>query len=74
MSGGERPHVLVVDDNPRARTLVRLGLELEGLDVTEAATLAEGRALLDKPFDGFVLDRQLPDGDGLCPDHREQQE
>src|SRR4051794_13468867 len=65
MSGGVRPQVLVVDDNARARTLVRLGLELEGMEVTEAATIAEGRALLDKPFDGFVLDRQLPDGDGL---------
>src|SRR4051794_36222660 len=72
MSGGVRPQVLVVDDNARARTLVRLGLELEGLEVTEAASLAEGRALLDKPFDGFVLDRQLPDGDGLTlvPDVR----
>src|SRR5436305_12443659 len=65
MSGDGRPRVLVVDDNPRARTLVRLGLELEGLEVTEAGTLAEGRSLLDRSFDGYVLDRQLPDGDGL---------
>src|SRR5438105_5330011 len=65
MSGGTRPRVLVVDDNRRARTLVRLGLELEGLEVVEAASLAEGRALLDRRFDGYVLDRQLPDGDGL---------
>ncbi|MDQ1395623.1 MAG: hypothetical protein QOG64_882 [Acidimicrobiaceae bacterium] len=72
MSDGARPQVLVVDDNARARTLVRLGLELEGLEVTEAGTLAEGRSLLTRPFDGYVLDRQLPDGDGLSllPDLR----
>src|SRR5947208_12113672 len=60
-----RPRVLVVDDNERARALVRLGLELEGLDVTEARTVAEGLSLLDETFDGYVFDRQLPDGDGL---------
>jgi diguanylate cyclase (GGDEF)-like protein len=65
MNGAGRPRVLVVDDNERARALVRLGLELEGLDVTEASTLAEGRSMLDDGFDGYVLDRQLPDGDGL---------
>src|SRR5436309_3887533 len=72
MSDEGRPRVLVVDDNPRARTLVRLGLELEGLEVVEAASIAEGRKLLDSAFDGYVLDRQLPDGDGLTlvPDVR----
>src|SRR3954464_14910780 len=65
MSGEGRPRVLVVDDNPRARTLVRLGLELEGLEVVEAGSVAEGRKLLDSRFDGYVFDRQLPDGDGL---------
>ena len=61
----DRPRVLVVDDNERARTLVRLGLELEGLEVVEAASLAETNVMLTDAFDGFVLDRQLPDGDGL---------
>jgi diguanylate cyclase (GGDEF)-like protein len=65
MSDGGRPRVLIVDDNARARTLVRLGLELEGLEVVEAGSLAEGRSLLGADFDGYVLDRQLPDGDGL---------
>src|SRR5947199_10416266 len=63
----DRPRVLVVDDNERARTLVRLGLELEGLEVIEAASLAESAHVLSDAFDGFVLDRQLPDGDGLSP-------
>ena len=61
----DRPRVLVVDDNERARTLVRLGLELEGLEVIEAASLTECTSVLGEPYDGFVLDRQLPDGDGL---------
>lgn len=61
----DRPRVLVVDDNERARTLVRLGLELEGLEVVEAASVEEGTEALAEAFDGFVLDRQLPDGDGL---------
>src|SRR3954451_20695080 len=61
----DRPRVLVVDDNERARTLVRLGLELEGLEVVEAASLTECKTVLQEPYDGFVLDRQLPDGDGL---------
>src|SRR5207302_6978904 len=65
MSGQTRPRVLVVDDNERARTLVRLGLELEGLEVIEAASLAESTHVLSDAYDGFVLDRQLPDGDGL---------
>src|SRR5438445_1984994 len=74
MTMADRPRVLVVDDNDRARALVRLGLELEGLDVTEAASLAEGRRLLEDAFDGVILDRQLPDGDGLSlvPDIRQR--
>src|SRR3954447_5493736 len=65
MSGDGRPRVLVVDDNERARTLVRLGLELEGLEVVEAASLAESNTVLTDSFDVFVLARQLPDGRGL---------
>src|SRR4051794_5755002 len=72
MSGGHRPPVLRGSDNARARPLAPLGLGLEGLDPTEAGPPEGGRARLNKPFDGFVLDRQLPDGDGLTllPDLR----
>jgi hypothetical protein len=38
---------------------------LEDAKVTEAASLAEARSELDRHFDGVVLDRRLPDGDGL---------
>ena len=57
--------VLVVDDDPTARRLLRLSLELEGAEVTDAASLSEARDQIGHHFDGVVLDRRLPDGDGL---------
>lgn len=74
---GEAPVVLVVDDTEGARRLVRMGLELEGVHVVEADTLARARQYLHRRMVGVVLDRELPDGDGLelladigatCPD------
>ena len=41
-----RHRVLVVDDTPAIRLLLRLNLELEGLDVTECADGSEALALL----------------------------
>ena len=73
----DAPVVLVVDDNESARRLVRMGLELEGVTVVEADTLARARQYLHRRMSGVVLDRELPDGDGLtlladigatCPD------
>jgi diguanylate cyclase (GGDEF)-like protein len=73
----ETPVVLVVDDNESARRLVRMGLELEGVTVVEAESLARARQFLNRRMSGVVLDRELPDGDGLqlladigatCPD------
>jgi diguanylate cyclase (GGDEF)-like protein len=61
----DSPVVLVVDDNESARRLVRMGLELEGLTVVEAETLARARQFLNRRMAGVVLDRELPDGDGL---------
>lgn len=61
----DSPVVLVVDDNESARRLVRMGLELEGLTVVEADTLARARQFLNRRMAGVVLDRELPDGDGL---------
>jgi diguanylate cyclase (GGDEF)-like protein len=54
-----------------------MGLELEGITVVEADTLARARQYLHARMSGVVLDRELPDGDGLtfladigatCPD------
>ncbi len=75
----EAPVVLVVDDNESARRLVRMGLELEGVTVVEADTLSRARQFLHRRMAGVVLDRELPDGNGLdlladigatCPDAR----
>ncbi|HET7490009.1 MAG TPA: diguanylate cyclase [Acidimicrobiales bacterium] len=63
MSG--RPTVLVVEDDVVMRRLLRTGLELEKLQVLEAGSLAQARAMVGESVDGVVLDRQLPDGDGL---------
>lgn len=60
-----RPRILVVDDDVGMRRLVRTGLELEGFTVIEAATLAQARSVEAERVDGVVLDRELPDGDGL---------
>jgi GGDEF domain-containing protein len=55
----------VIDDDAGIRRLVRTGLELEGFTVIEAATLSQARSVGAERVDGVVLDRQLPDGDGL---------
>jgi ribonuclease P protein subunit RPR2 len=58
--------VLVVDDDPGLRTLLRVTFEIAELEVTEAATAAEARAAIARrPPDAIVLDVELPDLDGL---------
>jgi GGDEF domain-containing protein len=59
------PLILVVDDDVGIRRLIRTGLELEGFTVIEAATLSQARSVHTERVDGVVLDRELPDGDGL---------
>jgi CheY-like chemotaxis protein len=61
----DAPRILVIEDDPAIRRLVRTGLELEGFAVIEAATLAQARSVQTERVAGVVLDRQLPDGDGL---------
>ena len=59
------PVVLVVDDDPTVGRLVRLSLEIDGVTVLAAESLAEARPLLRPELRAIVLDRRLPDGDGL---------
>ncbi|MFD2651156.1 response regulator transcription factor [Brucella rhizosphaerae] len=60
-----KPKILVVDDEPPIRKLLRVGLTTEGYAVVEATNAREASALLDgeKP-DLVLLDLGLPDTDG----------
>ena len=58
--------ILVVDDNPDILTVLKANLELHGFQVVTAASCREaGDRLEEHPPDLVVLDRILPDGDGL---------
>lgn len=67
------PRVLIVDDDPAVRLLVRDTLELVGFVVAEAETGAEGlRLFVSFNPDIVLLDVLLPDSDGyaLCTNIR----
>jgi len=58
--------VAIVDDDPAIRRLVRLLLKRSGYDTVECATGVEAREQLETtPWDLAILDRRLPDMDGL---------
>jgi len=70
-SAASRPGVLVVVANDGVRQLVRMGLEVDGASVVEAASLADARSLTAQlpgslSLQGVVIDPTLPDGDGLA--------
>ncbi len=60
------PHILVVDDDPNLREMVRYALSREGYEVREAG---DGQAALSSleaaPADLVVLDVLMPELDGL---------
>ena len=57
---------LVLEDDVRLRSLVVRTLTRAGLACDEASRLTEAEELLDlHDYDLLVLDRRLPDGDGL---------
>jgi excisionase family DNA binding protein len=59
------PTVLVVDDDPGVRQVVRLSLELEGYLVKEAGGAEEGLAAVENdPPDLILLDVMMPHVDG----------
>jgi two-component system, NtrC family, response regulator PilR len=58
--------ILVVDDEPNLRELLRIVLEGEGYDVLLAATYAEAAQVLSREqLDVVICDIYLPDGNGL---------
>jgi DNA-binding response OmpR family regulator len=64
-TGMKRAHVLVVDDDPDIRGLVRELLERQDYSVTEAANGKDAlRALYSAPPDVVLLDVSMPELDG----------
>lgn len=62
----DSPHILVVDDEPRIRTMLRRYLVDEGFKITEAANGAALRDLFERErFDLVLLDLMMPGEDGL---------
>ncbi len=57
--------VLVIDDEPPIRKLLRMGLSTQGHDILEAPNGKAGLALLDQNPDLIILDLGLPDIDGI---------
>lgn len=66
MSAADKTPVLVIDDEPPIRRLLRTSLSANGFEVLEAANGRDGLAAIqtDKP-EIIVLDLGLPDIDGL---------
>ena len=60
------PNVLLIEDEKQIRRFVRVAIEEEGCQVTEAETMAQGliEAGLRRP-DLLILDLGLPDGNGI---------
>lgn len=61
----DKPTILLVEDEAPIRKGLCDHLQRSGFIVRAAADLAGARQLLEQPADLLVLDRRLPDGDGL---------
>lgn len=60
------PHILVIDDDPTVRSLLKDFLLIKGFDVDLAEDGERGIALIqEKPFDLFLVDLVLPGMGGL---------
>jgi DNA-binding response OmpR family regulator len=57
--------ILVIEDEPKIAGFLRRGLEEEGHRVVVAPDLGAARLALAGEFDLLLVDRMLPDGDGL---------
>lgn len=69
MSASSIATVLVINSDDGMQRLLRLGLEMDGIAVVEAGSLADARRLISSgdiiEVDGIVLESDLPDGDGV---------
>lgn len=66
------PHILLVEDDENVAVMLSRQLQRAGYRVSTAGTVAGGRALISEAWDLAILDRNLPDGDGvdLCREMR----
>ncbi|APE44799.1 two-component system response regulator CreB [Sulfitobacter alexandrii] len=61
------PHILIVDDDPQIRTVLRMALDKAGMKSDEAGDGAEGLSKAQSGrYDLIVLDIGLPQMDGLA--------
>lgn len=68
-------NILVVEDDPSVRTLVKAVLEHNGNSVVTAHNAEDGESLaVNSDFEMIILDLGLPDGDGyeVCKNIRDQ--
>ena len=69
MTSSSSATVFVISADDGMQRLLRLGLELDGVAVIEAGSLAEARRLIESgaitEVNGVVLESDLPDGDGV---------
>ena len=62
----DKPHILIVDDEPAIRLTLETGLSLKGFRASVAANGREAVARLQsEDFDAVICDLVMPDGDGL---------
>jgi DNA-binding response OmpR family regulator len=67
--------ILVIEDDPTVRTLVKAVLEHRGNSVSVAETASDGKKFaLENEFNMIILDLRLPDGNGydVCANIREE--
>lgn len=63
---GDRPKVLIIDDEVPIRRFLKAALSNADYKVIEAGSISEGRSLaLCDPPDLLLLDLSLPDGHGM---------
>ncbi len=66
MTDVAKPRILVVEDDPDLRTIVRLQLSSQGYDIFEATNGAEGfQAIQENIPDCVILDLMMPVVDGF---------
>lgn len=63
---GERPRVLLVEDDARIRRVLAVALGDDGIDVAEAASAEQARVVLDDRVALALVDLMLPGDDGLA--------